>query len=216
PNTAHALRRHSALDADTFPDDVMELQAYFEEPAAGQLVRAVPGAGLRVPIWLLGSSLFSAQLAAALGLPFAFASHFAPDMLHRALQIYRAQFKPSASLAAPYTMAGISVFAADTGREARRLFTSPQMQWVNLPRGQPGPRNPPVDNLDRFWSPAERAGVEHALRYAVVGAPDAVAGGLQAFASDTGVDELMITAQIHDHAARLHSYEIAANTVNLS
>ena len=169
PNTARALRRHNALDADTFPDDVMELQAYFQDPAPGQLIRAVPGAGLRVPIWLLGSSLFSAQLAAALGLPFAFASHFAPDLLHQALQIYRAQFRPSASLAAPYTMAGISVFAAHTEHEARRLFTSLQMQWVNLRRGRPGPLNPPVDSLDEFWSPAERAGVEHALRYAIVG-----------------------------------------------
>jgi luciferase family oxidoreductase group 1 len=210
PNTARALRRGSNLDADSFPDDVMELQAYFREPAAGQLIRAVPGAGLKVPIWLLGSSLFSAQLAAALGLPFAFASHFAPDLLHDALQLYRAQFKPSASLAAPYAMAGISVFAADTEAEARRLFTSLQMQWVNLRRGRPGPLNPPVDSLDDFWSRAERAGVEHALRYAIVGAPEAVGRGLQAFASDTGADELMITAQIHDHVARLRSYEIVA------
>jgi luciferase family oxidoreductase group 1 len=211
PNTARALRRHGDLDADRFPDDVMELQAYFREPAPGQLIRAVPGAGLPVPIWLLGSSLFSAQLAAALGLPFAFASHFAPDLLHQALQIYRAQFKPSASLAAPYAMAGISVFAADTDADARRLFTSLQMQWVNLRRGRPGPLSPPVDNLDEFWSPAERAGVEHALRYAIVGAPEAVGRGLQAFAADTGADELMITAQIHDHRARLRSYEIVAS-----
>jgi len=216
PNTARALRRHSALDADTFPDDVMELQAYFREPAPGQLIRAVPGAGLRVPIWLLGSSLFSAQLAAALGLPLAFASHFAPDLLHHALQVYRAQFKPSPTLSAPYTMAGIGVCAADTASEARRLFTSIQMQWVNLRRGRPGPLHPPVDTLEDFWTPAERAGVDHALRYAVVGAPEAVARGLHAFASDTGVDELMITAQIHDHAARLRSYEIAATAVNLS
>src|SRR5262245_16035935 len=143
PNTARALRRHSALDADSFPDAVMELQAYFREPAPGQLIRAIPGAGLNVPIWLLGSSLFSAQLAAELGLPFAFASHFAPDLLHQALQIYRTQFRPSASLAAPYSLAGISVFAADSEREARRLFTSLQMQWVNLRRGHPSPLNPP-------------------------------------------------------------------------
>jgi luciferase family oxidoreductase group 1 len=188
----------------------MELLAYFREAAPGQLIRAVPGAGLQVPVWLLGSSLFSAQLAAALGLPFAFASHFAPDLLHNALQLYRAQFKPSASLARPYTMAGVSVFAAATDADARRLFTSLQMQFVNLRRGRPGPLRPPVDSLDDFWSPAERAGVEHALRYAIVGAPDVVRRGLDAFASDTGVDELMITAQIHDHAARLRSYEIVA------
>jgi luciferase family oxidoreductase group 1 len=211
PNTARALRRHGDLDAESFPDDVMELQAYFREPAPGQLIRAVPGAGLKVPIWLLGSSLFSAQLAAALGLPFAFASHFAPDLLHHALQIYRAQFKPSPSLDAPYAMAGISVFAADTGAEARRLFTSLQMQWINLRRGRPGPLQAPVDTLDDVWSPAERAGVEHALRYAIVGTPEAVGRGLHAFASETGVDELMITAQIFDHAARLRSYEIVAD-----
>src|SRR5207237_253212 len=137
---------------------------YFRDPAPGQLIRAVPGAGLKVPIWLLGSSLFSAQLAAALGLPFAFASHFAPDLLMEALAIYRSEFTPSESLAAPYAMAGVSVVAADTDAVARRLFTSLQIQFVNLRRGRPGPLNPPVDSLDDFWSPSERAGVEHALR----------------------------------------------------
>jgi len=212
-NTARALRRHGDLDADSFPHDVMELLTYFREPSPGQLIRAVPGAGLAVPIWLLGSSLFSAQLAAALGLPFAFASHFAPDLLHDALGIYRAQFKPSSTLAKPYAMAGVSVFAADSDAAARRLFTSLQMQWVNLRRGRPGPLSPPVDSLDDFWSAAERAGVEHALRYAIVGAPDTIARGLEAFAADTGVDELMITAQIYDHAARLRSYEIVARSI---
>src|SRR5438067_3468427 len=213
PNTARALRRRADLDADTFPRDVVELQAYFREPAPGQLIRAVPGAGLRVPIWLLGSSLFSAQLAAALGLPFAFASHFAPDLLLQALQIYRAQFRSSASLPQPYAMAGVSVFAADTDAEARRLFTSLQMQFVNLRRGRPGPLHPPVDSLDGFWSPAERAGVEHALRYAIVGDHDTVRRGIEAFVAETRVDELMITAQIHDHVARLRSYEIAADSL---
>jgi luciferase family oxidoreductase group 1 len=211
PNTTRALRRRGDLDADGFPSDVMELQAYFREPSPGQLIRAVPGAGLHVPIWLLGSSLFSAQLAAELGLPFAFASHFAPDLLHHALQLYRTQFKPSPSLAAPYVMAGISVFAAEHDAAARRLFTSLQVQFVNLRRGRPGPLNPPVDSLDDLWSPAERAGVEHALRYAIVGGPETVRRGLRAFVSETGVDELMITAQIHDHAARLRSYEIVAD-----
>jgi len=211
PNTTRALRRHGDLDAESFPDDVRELQAYFRDPEPGQLIRAVPGAGLTVPIWLLGSSLFSAQLAAALGLPFAFASHFAPDLLHPALQIYRGQFTPSTSLAEPYAMAGVSVFAADTDAEARRLFTSLQMQWINLRRGRPGPLNPPVDTLDGVWSPAERAGVEHSLRYAIVGSPEAVGRGLRAFAAETAVDEVMITAQIHDHAARLRSYEIVAS-----
>jgi len=210
PNTARALRRRGDLDADTFPHDVVELQAYFRDPAPGQLIRAVPGAGLKVPIWLLGSSLFSAQLAAALGLPFAFASHFAPDLLMEALAIYRSEFRPSESLAAPYTMAGVSVVGADTDAAARRLFTSIQMQFVNLRRGRPGQLNPPVDDLEGFWSPAERAGVEHALRYAIVGSPEAVLSGLETFAADTGVDEVMITSQIYDHAARLRSYEIAA------
>ena len=211
PNTARALRRRADLDGDSFPDDVVELQAYFRDPAPGQLIRAVPGAGLKVPIWLLGSSLFSAQLAAALGLPFAFASHFAPDLLLPALQIYRAHFKPSDALAQPYTMAGVGVFAADTDAAARRLITSAQQQFLNLRRGRPGPVPPPVDSMDDLWSPAERAGVEHALRYAMVGTPDAVQQRLDAFVAETRVDEVMITAQIYDHAARLRSYEIVAD-----
>jgi len=214
PNTVRALRRRADLDAESFPHDVIELQSYFRDPAPAQPIRAVPGAGLHVPIWLLGSSLFSAQLAAALGLPFAFASHFAPDLLMQALAIYRSEFRPSESLTAPYAMAGVSVVAADTDAEARRLFTSLQMQFVNLRRGRPGQLNPPVDSLDNFWSAAERAGVEHALRYAVVGSPDVVRRGLEMFAADAGVDELMITSQIHDHAARLRSYEIVAQAAH--
>ena len=213
PNTARALRRRFDTDADTFPRDVVELQSYFRDPAPGQRIRAVPGAGLKVPIWLLGSSLFSAQLAAALGLPFAFASHFAPDLLMEALAIYRSEFRPSESLEAPYAMAGVSVVAADEDGAARRLFTSLQIQFVNLRRGRPGQLNPPVDSLEEFWSPAERAGVEHALRYAIVGSPGAVRRGLETFAADTQVDELMITSQIYDHAARLRSYEIVAEAL---
>jgi len=207
--TMRALRR-GGLDADTFPDDVLELQAYFREAQAGQAIRAVPGAGLNVPIWLLGSSLFSAQLAAALGLPFAFASHFAPDHLMSALQLYRSQFRPSPALAQPYAMVGLSVIAAETDREAQRLLTSLQQQFVNLRRGRPGPLNAPVDSLDGFWSPAEKAGVEHALAYAVVGAPGTVRQGLKAIIDRTGADELILTAQIFDHATRLRSFEIAA------
>jgi luciferase family oxidoreductase group 1 len=211
PNTARALRRRADLDADSFPDDVMELQAYFRDAAPGQMIRAVPGAGLKLPIWLLGSSLFSAQLASALGLPFAFASHFAPDLLLPALQIYRAHFKPSDALAQPYAMAGVGLFAADSDAQARRLITSAQQQFLNLRRGRPGPVPPPVDSMDDLWSPAERAGVEHALRYAIVGTPGAVKQGLEAFIAETRVDEVMITAQIYDHAARLRSYEIVAD-----
>jgi luciferase family oxidoreductase group 1 len=205
-----ALRR-GALDADTFPQDVLELQAYFREAQAGQAIRAVPGAGLNVPIWLLGSSLFSAQLAAALGLPFAFASHFAPDHLLSALQIYRSQFKPSPSLAQPYAMVCLSVFAADTDREARYLFTSLQQQFVNLRRGRPGPLSPPVDSLEGLVTPIEQAGVDHALALAVVGSPDTVRHGLEEVIAQTRADELMVTAQVFDHAARLRSFELVAD-----
>src|SRR3954454_16996053 len=209
--TARALRRDMEDSAEQFPQDVQELQYYFAQSTERQSIRAVPGAGLNVPIWLLGSSLFSAQLAAALGLPFAFASHFAPDLLLPALQIYRAHFKPTAALAQPYAMAGVGVFAADTDADARRLITSAQQQFLNLRRGRPGPVPPPVDSMDDLWSAAERAGVEHALRYAIVGTPDAVKRGLDAFIAETRVDEVMITAQIYDHAARLRSYEIVAD-----
>jgi luciferase family oxidoreductase group 1 len=212
-NTMRALRR-GALEADTFPDDVMELQAYFREVQAGQLIRAVPGAGLNVPIWLLGSSLFSAQLAAALGLPFAFASHFAPDHLMAALQVYRGQFRPSASLAQPYAMVCIGVFAADTDREAQQLFTSVQQQFANLRRGRPGPLQPPVDSLDGLVTPAEKAGVDHALALAVVGGPAVVRRGIETIIERTGADELMVTAQIFDHAARLRSFELVAEVRN--
>ncbi len=215
PNTARALRRRADLDADSFPDDVMELQAYFRDVVPGQPIRAVPGAGLNVPIWLLGSSLFSAQLAAALGLPFAFASHFAPDLLMEALQIYRARFEPSPSLGKPYTMAGVAGVAAATDGEARRLLTSAQQQFLNLRRGVPGQVPPPVDTMEGRWTAAERAGVEHALALAIVGAPDTVRPGLARFVDATGVDEVMITAQIYDHAARVRSYEIFAEAGRL-
>jgi luciferase family oxidoreductase group 1 len=214
-NTARALRRRNDLDADSFPDDVIELQAYFRDVVPGQMIRAVPGAGLKVPIWLLGSSLFSAQLAAALGLPFAFASHFAPDLLMQALDIYRAQFKPSESLSRPFAMAGIAVFAAETDAEARRLFTSLQQQFINLRRGRPGPVQPPVDTMDGLWTPAERAGVEHSLAYAIVGSRDTVGRSLERFAAETRADEVMVTAQIYDHAARVRSYEIVAEVSGL-
>jgi len=208
--TARALRRHGDLDPDSFPSDVVELMAYFRDVEPGQRVRAVPGAGLHVPIWLLGSSLFSAQLAAALGLPFAFASHFAPDLLMQALQMYRAQFRASESLSTPHAMAGVAIVAAPTDGEARRLLTSAQQQFLNLRRGRPGQVPPPVDSIDDLWTPAERAGVEHALSLAIVGAPDTVRAGLERFVATTGVDEVMVTAQIYDHAARVRSYEIVA------
>ena len=208
--TARALRRDLAVTAKNFPQDVLELQALLGPVHPNQAVRAVPGAGLRVPIWLLGSSTFSAQLAAMLGLPFAFASHFAPAALLQALNVYRSQFQPSEQLQEPYAMVGVNVFAADTDGEARRLITSLQQQFVNLRRGTPGPLPPPVDNMDDYWSPMERVGVEQALAYSVVGAPVTVRRGLEAFIAETHADELMLTAQIYDHAARLRSFEIAA------
>jgi len=209
--TARALRRYLAGGADSFPQDVVELLGYFRPAAPGQAVQAVPGAGLNLPVWLLGSSLFSAQLAAMLGLPFAFASHFAPDQLRDALAIYRARFQPSDRLDRPYVMLGINVFAAATEAEARRHFTSLQQAFVNLRRGAPGQLPPPVDNTDGLWSPAEQAGIDHSLRYAIVGAPDAVQRGLAAFFAETAADEIMVTAQMFDHAARLRSFEIVAD-----
>jgi luciferase family oxidoreductase group 1 len=205
PLTARALRRGQPNSADTFPHDVMELQAYFRPAQPGQAVQAVPGAGLAVPIWLLGSSLFSAGLAAALGLPFAFASHFAPDQLDDALELYRSEFQPSDVLAQPYAVAAIAVFAADTDAEAARLFTSLQQSFVQLRRGTPGPLPPPVDRMDGRWTPAEQAGVDHAFREAVVGSRATVQRGLAAFLRRTRVDELMVTAAIFDPAARLRS-----------
>jgi luciferase family oxidoreductase group 1 len=210
PLTARALRRGAADTSGAFPQDVMELQAYFRPAVPGQAVQAVPGAGLRVPIWLLGSSLFSAQLAAALGLPFAFASHFAPDLLLQALEMYRAQFRPSDSLRKPHAMAAVAVFAADSGAKAARLFTSLQQSFVNLRRGTPGPLPPPVDSMDGRWSEAERAGVDQAFREAIIGTPSAVGKGMEEFVRRTGVDELMVTAAIFDHEARLRSFEIVA------
>ena len=205
-----ALRR-DPMSADEFPRDVAELQAYFADPAPGQRVRAVPGAGLRVPLWILGSSTFGAQLAAAMGLPFAFASHFAPDHLMAALEIYRARFTPSESLAAPYVMLGVSTVAADSDDEARHLATSLQQQFLALQRGRPVQLQPPVDQVD--WSPMERAQVEHTLRQSIVGGPDTVRERMTAFIAQTGANELMITSHIHSHDARRHSYEIVAGVM---
>ena len=209
--TARALRRDLVSNANNFPQDVRELQTLFAPVEADQAVQAVPGGGLEVPLWILGSSLFGAQLAAAYGLPFAFASHFAPDALMQALDAYRADFKSSAQLARPYVMAGVGLFAADTDAEAQRIFTSTQQQFTNLHRGLPGPVQPPIDNMDSYWSPRERAGVEHMLRYAMVGSPEIVGDQLMSFIDQTGVDELMLTGQIYDHQARVHAYEIAAD-----
>ncbi|HET6232212.1 MAG TPA: LLM class flavin-dependent oxidoreductase [Longimicrobiaceae bacterium] len=208
--TSYALRRDLMSTSAAFPSDVQELQQYFRAAQPGQKVHAVPGEGLNVPIWLLGSSMFSAQLAAALGLPFAFASHFAPDLMMPALQAYRSGFQPSDVLERPYAMLGINVFAADTDGEAQRLATSLQQQFVALRRGNPGPLRPPVDSMDDVWSPMEKASLHSVFSQSVVGGPDAVRRGLRAFIDRTGADELLVTAQVYDHAARLRSFEITA------
>ena len=214
--TALALRRNPSVD--TFPQDVIELLAYFREPALGQRVRAVPGAGLKVPVWILGSSLFGAQLAAELGLPYAFASHFAPAQMMQAIDVYRQRFRPSEHLARPRLMLGVNVVAADSDVEARRLFTSHQQAFLGLRRGQLGPLPPPVapDRFDAELSPMERADLQHTLATAIVGAPDTVRAGLSAFIARTSPDELIVTGQIFDHAARLHSFEILADVTRPS
>jgi luciferase family oxidoreductase group 1 len=208
--TAHALRRTLSGDVDNFPQDVVELMSYFRAAEPGQRVRAVPGAGLDVPIWILGSSLFGAQLAAALGLPFAFASHFAPAQMTEAVELYRSRFRSSEQASEPYVMLGLNVFAADTDAEARRLFSSLQQAFVNLRSGRPGKLPPPVDDFESRLAPPQRAMLASALSCSVVGAPETVRRGVAAFIAETGADEIMITAQIFDHAARLRSFEIAA------
>lgn len=213
--TLRALRR-DPMSADRFPQDVQELQRYFEPVEPGQAVQAVPGGGLRVPLWILGSSLFGSQLAAMLGLPYAFASHFAPAALNQALQVYRNDFKPSKQLEKPYSAAGISVFAAETDAEARRLFTSAQQQFTNLIRGTPGRLPPPVDDIHSYWTSAEEDHVSGMLAYAVVGSPKTVKSSLQRFLDQTGVDEVFAVSAIYDHAARLRSYEILADVVGQS
>jgi luciferase family oxidoreductase group 1 len=210
PITSRALRASFGGGADTFPEDVVELMAYFRAPAPGQLVRAVPGAGLDVPIWILGSSLFGAELAARLGLPYAFASHFAPAKLADAIAVYRARFRPSERLARPYVMLGVNVFAADSEVEAQLLMTSLQQAFVNLRRGQPAPLAPPVEGYKARMTEAERTMLDEALSCAVVGVPETVRRGLSEFAARNGADELMVTSMMFDHRARLRSFEIAA------
>jgi luciferase family oxidoreductase group 1 len=208
--TARALRRTLNSDPDAFPQDVLELLSYFETPKPGQRVRAFPGAGLDVAVWILGSSLFGAQVAAEFGLPFAFASHFAPELLGPAVQIYRQRFKPSARLARPHAMLGLSVIAADTDAEAELLATSQKQAFLRLRRGQPTPLPPPLPGFDDGLEPMERAMLDQVLACAVVGSPQTVQDGLAAFIARTGADELMITAQIFDHRARRRSFEIVA------
>ena len=210
--TLRALRR-SPEAAEEFPRDVLELQALFAEAGPEQRVRAVPGAGLHVPLYILGSSMFGAQLAAMLGLPFAFASHFAPEMLKPALQTYRDRFQPSEQLDKPYAIVGCNVIAADSEAEARRLFTSPQQSFANLLRGARGQLQPPIDDIESYWSPAEKAQASRMLACAFVGTGPTVAEGLRAFLAETKADELIVAAAIYDHEARLRSYEILAEAM---
>ncbi len=211
--TARALRRYFE-GADTFPQDVVELLRYFEPASPAQAVQAVPGAGLDVPVWLLGSSLFSAKLAAALGLPFAFASHFAPDAMADALAVYHREYKPSPKHPRPHVMLALNVVVADSDAEARRLFTTQQQSFVNLRRGRPGLIPPPVDDIEAFWTPTERAGVLRALACAVVGNSDTVAAGVRDFVQRYRPDELLLTANIFDHQARLRSFELASGILS--
>ena len=207
--TARALRRNLASDADEFPRDVVELMDYFAGESQNA-VRAVPGQGLNMPIWILGSSLFGAQLAAALGLPYAFASHFAPQQMMQAVALYRANFRPSERLAKPYVMLGFNVFAADSDEEAAFRATSMQQAFVNLRSGRPARLPPPVAGYPELVGPQERALLDSVLSCSAIGAPRTVRASLNAFIERTGADELMITSQIYDHSARLRSYEITS------
>jgi luciferase family oxidoreductase group 1 len=208
--TLRALRRDPTR-ADDFPQDVLELQAFLAPAKTGQTVRAVPGAGTEVPIWILGSSTFGAELAAGLGLPYAFASHFAPDALLAALDIYRKQFKPSRQLDQPYAMAGVNVVAADTDEEARRLFTTVQQSFTNLVRGAPGKLQAPLDNIDEYWTPTEQHHASRMLKYSIVGSPETVRRELEKFVGLANADELMIVTSLYDHPARVRSYELVAD-----
>jgi len=205
--TARALRRYFE-EVDAFPKDVQELQAYFQPATPGRFVHAVPGEGLDVPIWILGSSDFGARLAAHMGLPYAFASHFAPDHLFDAVAIYRDSFVPSVALAEPKVMIGVNAFLADTDEEAVRLFSSHRQAIVNLVRGRPGLLPPPVDDVDARWTPEERAAVERMTRVSLVGSPTTILGPLRSLANAVRPDEIIFSGHIFDHAARLHSYDL--------
>ncbi|AKD55354.1 LLM class flavin-dependent oxidoreductase [Spirosoma radiotolerans] len=207
--TSRALRR-DMTGPDTFPQDVVELQHYFQPDDANQFIQAIPGNGLDIPIWILGSSLFGAQLAAMLGLPYAFASHFAPTELLRALQVYRTQFRPSEHLKAPYAMVAANVIAADTDQEAQRLFTSVQQQFLYIRRGKARQMQPPVDNLEAMWPDYELAGIDSVFRCSAVGSPETIQRGLASIITQTKADELIISAPIFDHEARKHSLTLTA------
>ena len=205
--TIRSLRR-DPMSADTFPQDVLELQHFLADPQPGQAVQATPGAGSRVPLWILGSSLFGAQLAGVLGLPYAFASHFAPDALLPALDLYRSSFQPSEQLQHPYAMVGVNAIVADDEATARWLFSSAQQAFTNIHRGNRGQLPRPIDDIETYWTPAEKERVTGMLHRSFVGSPETVRAELDRFVAETGADELIVAAAIHDHAARLRSYEL--------
>ena len=205
--TLRALRR-DAMAAESFPDDVLELQAFLAPAQPGQVIRAVPGAGSQVPLWILGSSLYGAQLAALLGLPYAFASHFAPDALEQALALYRERFQPSQQLAKSHAMAGANVVVADTDAEARRLFTSVQMRFVGMVRNERGLLQPPIDDIDSYWTATEQVHASRMLTCSFVGSPATVESQLRDFVARTGIDELLVASAIYDQRARLRSFEL--------
>ncbi len=212
-NTMRALRR-SLVNSDAFPQDVLELQAYFAAAPEDQSVQAVPAAGTEVPLWILGSSTYGAQLAAALGLPYGFASHFAPDLLGDALAIYRERFKPSLQLDRPYAMVGVNIIAADSDADARRLATTQQMSFANIFRGARGLSQPPIADIESYWSAMEKAQAARMLARSIVGSPATVRAGIEALVAETGADELMIVSDIYDHGARLRSLEIVADVAS--
>ena len=209
PETLRSLRRDAAAD-DRFPDDVQELQQLLGPVAADQVVQAMPGADTRVPLWVLGSGTTGARVAAARGVSFAYAAHFMPDSLQEALAIYRERFTPSEQQDRSYAMVGIQVVVGETDDEARRLFTSVQQTFVNRRRGRRGPLPPPIDDIETFWTPDEKADLSHKLRYAIVGGPETARQGLERLVADTRVDEVIVTSNIYDPTARLRSYEILA------
>ncbi|GKX63281.1 LLM class flavin-dependent oxidoreductase [Pragia fontium] len=208
--TSQALRRNDHDTVENFPSNVVELQGYFADEQPNQPIKAIPGQGLQVPIWLLGSSLYSAQLAAKMGLRFAFASHFAPDMMLQAITLYRKEFRPSANLSAPYAMVCVNAIAADTTEQATLLFTSLQQHFINMLRGTPGPLPPPVADINDIAAKHELYSANHTLSLSIVGDSDSVRTGLQNLINDTGADEIMINGQIFDHQARIRSFELIA------
>jgi luciferase family oxidoreductase group 1 len=210
--TMRALRR-DPMAAESFPQDVLELQAFLAPAQPNQRIRAVPGMGTQVPLWILGSSLFGAQLAAELGLPYAFASHFAPDALLPALRIYRERFRPSEQLAAPHAAVGVNIIAADSDAAARKLATTQQMSFADLLRNARGFSRPPIDDIDSYWSPAERAQAGRMLGNSIIGGPETVRTGIAALVAQTGADELMIVSDIFDHDARVRSIELTASVM---